>query len=329
MELNTKKEHRNAILAYSAVCIFWGSTYLAIRIGVGELPPTIFAGIRFIIAGVLMFGYAAFKGLPMPKNLSEILKISIVGIFLLVGGNGGVVWAETRVSSGIASLMVATVPLFMALIESLLPSKTKINGKGWIGLLIGFAGVAFLVLSDWHKAPVDIIGITLLIASALSWALGSVYSKGFTTSASTISNIAIQMLAGGFCLSLIGTFLGEFSKMHVTTKGLEALLYLVVFGSMVGYSCYIYILKKWPASKAGTYAYVNPPVAVILGAIFLGEVISLKIVIATIIILAGVILVQSSKTEAITKSIKSSGCTAEAAEISVEKVEEIKKIIAN
>jgi drug/metabolite transporter (DMT)-like permease len=295
MENNSKKEEKQIILAYIAVCIFWGSTYLAIRIGVGELPPTIFAGIRFIIAGSLMLGYAKFKGLAMPKNSSEMLKISIVGIFLLVGGNGGVVWAETRVSSGIASLMVATVPLFMAIIESLLPSKPKLNKKGWLGLLIGFAGVAFLVLSDFNKATVDIIGMALLIIGALSWASGSVYSKSFTSSASTVSNIAIQMLSGGICLSIIGGVLGEFQKAHFTPKGLGALLYLVVFGSIIGYSCYIYILQKWPAAKAGTYAYVNPPVAVILGAIVLDEPISLKIVLATIIILCGVILVQRSK----------------------------------
>ncbi|MEG0775605.1 EamA family transporter [Clostridium sp.] len=299
MENNSKKEEKQIILAYIAVCIFWGSTYLAIRIGVGELPPTIFAGIRFIIAGSLMLGYAKFKGLAMPKNFSEILKISIVGIFLLVGGNGGVVWAETRVSSGIASLMVATVPLFMAIIESLLPSKPKLNKKGWLGLLIGFAGVAFLVLSDLNKATVDIIGLALLIVGALSWASGSVYSKSFTSSASTVSNIAIQMLSGGICLSIIGGFLGEFQKAQFTPKGLGALLYLVVFGSIIGYSCYIYILQKWPAAKAGTYAYVNPPVAVILGAIVLDEAISLKIVLATIIILFGVILVQRSKVNVI------------------------------
>lgn len=295
MENNSKKEEKQIILAYIAVCIFWGSTYLAIRIGVGELPPTIFAGIRFIIAGSLMLGYAKFKGLAMPKNSSEMLKISIVGIFLLVGGNGGVVWAETRVSSGIASLMVATVPLFMAIIESLLPSKPKLNKKGWLGLLIGFAGVAFLVLSDFNKTIVDIIGMALLIIGALSWASGSVYSKSFTSSASTVSNIAIQMLSGGICLAIIGGVLGEFQKAQFTPKGIGALLYLVVFGSIIGYSCYIYILQKWPAAKAGTYAYVNPPVAVILGAIVLDEAISLKIVLATIIILFGVILVQRSK----------------------------------
>lgn len=296
-----KKETRT-ILAYIAVCIFWGSTYLAIRIGVSELPPTIFAGIRFIIAGSLMLGYAKLKGLPMPKNLSEVFKISIVGIFLLVGGNGAVVWAETRVSSGIASLIIATVPLFMAIIESLSPSKTKINKKGWLGLFIGFAGVAFLVLSDLNKVSVDIIGMSLLIVAALSWALGSVYSKSFTTSASTISNIAIQMLSGGICLSIIGAIFGEFQRIHITPKGLGALLYLVVFGSIIGYSCYIYILQKWPAAKAATYAYVNPPVAVMLGAMVLGEVISIKIILATITILCGVILVQSSKVKVASES---------------------------
>jgi drug/metabolite transporter (DMT)-like permease len=301
LENSFKKEEKQIILAYIAVCIFWGSTYLAIRIGVGELPPTIFAGMRFIIAGSLMLTYAKLRGLAMPKNSSELVKISVVGIFLLVGGNGGVVWAETRVSSGIASLMVATVPLFMAIIESIMPSKTKLNKKGWLGLLIGFAGVAFLVLSDFNNTNVDILGMILLTVGALSWALGSVYSKSFTTSASTVSNIAIQMLAGGICLALIGGSLGEFQKVQFTPKGLGALLYLIVFGSIIGYSCYIYILQKWPAAKAGTYAYVNPPVAVILGAIVLDEVISVKIVLATIIILFGVILVQRSKTKVLSK----------------------------
>ena len=299
MKNGIKKEERQTILAYIAVCIFWGSTYIAIRIGVSELPPTIFAGIRFIIAGTLMLGYAKFKGLAMPQNLSEVLKISIVGIFLLVGGNGAVVWGETRVSSGIASLVVATVPLFMAIIESILPSKTKLNKKGWLGLFIGFAGVVFLVLSDWNKASMDIIGMALLIVGAFSWASGSVYSKSFTSSASTISNIAVQMLSGGILLSIIGAFLGEFQRVHITPKGLGALLYLVVFGSIIGYSCYIYILRKWPATKAGTYAYVNPPVAILLGAIILDEVISIKIVLATIIILCGVILVQRSNVKVV------------------------------
>lgn len=289
------KENRKTLMAYIALCAFGGSTYLAIRIGVSELPPMIFAGIRFLIAGSLMIGYAILKRLDMPKNLFEVSKISILGIFLLVGGSGLVIWAETRVASGIASLMAATVPLFMAIIDFLSPSKTKLNWKGWLGLFIGFAGVLFLVFSDWNESSVDMLGMGILIISAISWAFGSVYSKNFTITASTISNSAIQMLSGGICLTIAGIALGEFTRVHITAKGMGALLYLVVFGSIIGYSCYVYVLQNWPISKASTYAYVNPIVAVLLGAIFIGEVITIKIIIATVTILTGIILVQTSK----------------------------------
>jgi len=290
-----KNEDNKTFLAYLSVCIIWGSTYLAIRIGVGEFPPTLFAGIRFLIAGSLMLAFSLYKGLRLPVNSSEVMKISIVGLFLLLGGNGCVVWAETRIHSGMASLIVATVPLFMALIELTLPNRPKLNLKGWIGLLIGFGGVALLVFSNSTKASVDVIGILLLLIGAFSWAIGSVYSKSFKASSSIIPNIAIQMLAGGLGLFIVGTFFGELSKIHVTSKGMGAMLYLIFFGSIVGYSCYVYILQKWPAAKAGTYAYVNPLVAVLLGSLILNEPISIGVIISTVVILGGVILVQTSK----------------------------------
>jgi drug/metabolite transporter (DMT)-like permease len=292
-----KNEDNKVFLAYIAVCILWGSTYLAIRIGVGEFPPTIFAGIRFLVAGSLMLAFSVYKGLKLPVSLSEVLKISVVGLFLLLGGNGCVVWAETRIHSGMASLIVATVPLFMALIELVLPNRPKLNVKGWLGLLIGFGGVALLVIPNSSKTSTDIIGIILLLAGAFSWAVGSVYSKSFKASSSIIPNIAIQMLAGGLGLSIVGAFFGEFSYIHVTSRGLGAMLYLIFFGSIVGYSCYVYILQKWPATKAGTYAYVNPLVAILLGALILNEPISISVVLSTAVILGGVVLVQTSKTK--------------------------------
>ena len=290
-----KNEEKKTFLAYLAVCIIWGSTYLAIRIGVGEFPPTLFAGIRFLIAGTLMLAFSVYKGLKLPANFSEVMKISIVGLFLLLGGNGCVVWAETRIHSGTASLLVATVPLFMALIELTLPNRPKLNLKGWIGLLIGFGGVALLVFSNSTNASADVIGVVLLLIGAFSWAIGSVYSKSFKASSSIIPNIAIQMLAGGLGLFIVGTSFGELSKIHVTSKGMGAMLYLIFFGSIVGYSCYVYILEKWPAAKAGTYAYVNPLVAVLLGALILNEPISIGVIMSTVVILGGVILVQTSK----------------------------------
>jgi drug/metabolite transporter (DMT)-like permease len=292
-----KNEDNKVFLAYIAVCILWGSTYLAIRIGVGEFPPTIFAGIRFLVAGSIMLAFSVIKGLKLPVSISEVMKISVVGLFLLLGGNGCVVWAETRIHSGMASLIVATVPLFMALIELVLPNRPKLSSKGWLGLFIGFGGVALLVFPNSSETSTDIVGIMLLLAGAFSWAVGSVYSKSFKASSSIIPNIAIQMLAGGLGLSLVGAFWGEFSAIHVTSKGVSAMLYLIFFGSIIGYSCYVYILQKWPATKAGTYAYVNPLVAILLGALILNEPISISVVLSTAVILGGVVLVQTSKTK--------------------------------
>ncbi|MFL0245706.1 EamA family transporter [Candidatus Clostridium stratigraminis] len=292
-----KGEERNTYLAYLAVCILWGSTYLAIRIGVSEFPPALFAGSRFLTAGLIMFLFSVSKGMKLPKDFSETMKISVVGLFLLLGGNGCVVLAEKNVNSGIASLLVATVPLFMALIELFLPGRPRLNLKGWIGLLLGFGGVAILAFPNSSGSSGSIFGIVLLLIGSFSWAVGSVYSKSFKPSASIIPNIAIQMLAGGIGLIIVGAFSGEFSKLHVTSKGIGAIVYLIIFGSILGYSCYVYILHKWPAAKAGTYAYVNPLVAVFLGGIVLSEPLSVWVVMSTVVILGGVILVQTSKSK--------------------------------
>lgn len=309
-ELQFKNEESKVIAAYIAVCILWGSTYLAIRIGVSAFPPVLFAGIRFLIAGALMLLFAHLRGLQFPTNLKSVRDQSIVGLFLLLGGNGLVVWAEQYVNSGVAALLVATIPLFMAVIELFMPGRPRIDFKGWLGLLIGFSGVAMLVLSNSGEGSVQVKGAVALLIAAFLWAIGSVYSKGFKPTGSMITNISIQMLAGGIGLVIIGTALGEFNQVNISTKGIGALLYLIVFGSWFGYSSYIYVLQKWPAAKAGTYAYVNPPVAVLLGALILGEPFTLTVLFSTIVILAGVLLVQLSKTKSTVKAeIKKEGST--------------------
>lgn len=297
MYLNLKvvNENNKTIIAYILVCLLWGSTYLAIRIGVGEFPPLLFAGIRFLVAGTLMLAYSYFKGLPIPNKPGDIIKISTVGLFLLLGGNGCVVFAETWVNSGVASLLVAIVPLFMVIIEMITRINTKVSFKTWIGLLIGFGGVAFLVYSNSNVGAIDINGTLLLLLAAFMWACGSIYSKTFKAEGSIIAHIAIQMIAGGIGLFIVGASLGEMTRIHITIKGLYALSYLIIFGSMVGYSCYIYILKKWPTAKAGTYAFINPIVAVFLGVVILKEPISTNIIISALITLSGVVLVQTSK----------------------------------
>lgn len=291
-----KREETKAILAYIAVCLIWGSTYLAIRIGVSDLPPELFAGIRFLIAGALVLLFAYFKGYGFPKHVIDVKRQAIVGLFLLMGGNGMVVWAEQWVYSGATSLLMAIVPLFNAILELLLPNSPRIGFRGWLGLILGFGGVALLVLTGSHAKIVDIPGGFLLMMAAFSWSVGSVYSKTFEASKTMLTNIGIQMLAGGIGLTIFGLLIGESNKIHLTSKGLGAMAYLVLVGSILGYSSYIYILREWPASKAGTYAYVNPVVGVFLGAVFLGEPVSSKVFISGIIILGGIFLVQWSKT---------------------------------
>ncbi|TGE31362.1 EamA family transporter [Desulfosporosinus sp. Sb-LF] len=290
-----KREETKVILAYIAVCILWGSTYLAIRIGVSDFPPILFAGIRFLIAGSLVLSYAYYKGYKFPGNFTDVRRQAIVGLFLLLGGNGLVVWAEQWVFSGVTALLFAIVPLFNAILERFLPNGPRIGLKGWLGLLLGFFGVALLLLTGSETKAMDVSGGLLLLLAAFSWSLGSVYSKTFKPSGTMVANIGVQMFAGGIGLTLVGVLMGEAGHIHLTSKGLGALVYLILFGSILGYSSYIYILQKWSASKAGTYAYVNPVVGVILGAVILGEPVSPKVFISAIVILGGVLLVQLSK----------------------------------
>ena len=291
-----KREETRVVLAYIAVCILWGSTYLAIRIGVSDFPPELFAGIRFLIAGALVLLFAYFKGYKFPEKFTDVRRQAIVGLFLLLGGNGVVVWAEQWVYSGATALIMAIVPMFNAILELFLPKGPRLGLKGWFGLLLGFLGVALLVLSGSKANIIDISGGILLLLAAFSWSLGSVYSKTFKPSGTMVANIGIQMFAAGLGLTIVGLLLGEAGNIHLTSKGIGAMAYLILFGSILGYSSYIYILQKWPASKAGTYAYVNPVVGVILGAVILGEPVSPYVFISAIIILSGVFLVQLSKT---------------------------------
>lgn len=292
------QERRLVWAAYIAVCIFWGSTYLAIRIGVQELPPLLFAGIRFLVAGSVMLAFANYKKLPYPSRAQDFKAFSIIGILLLFGGNGLVVLAEQWVHSGIASLLVATVPLFMAIIEFFFVRKERLSWKGWMGLMVGFAGVGILVMADDLTSAVNPLGAMLLILACLCWAGGSVYSKTLKPTGAVVTHIGIQMLAGGAALTVTGLGFGEAARFHPTFTGIGAMIYLIIFGSIIGYSAYIYLLQKWPAARVGTYAYVNPVIAVLLGALILGEKLTASVMLATSVILLGVLLVQTSKISA-------------------------------
>ncbi len=289
------KENRLVFLAYLSVCFIWGSTYLAIKIGVEHIPPLTFAGIRFLSAGLLMVLYAYKKGYSFPKNFKSFYPIAIIGWLMLAGGTGFVTLAEVKVASGIASLFVALVPLYIAAIEVLILKNVRLSMSGYIGLIIGFLGV-YMLVSPWDNSGIiDLEGIILLFLAGLLWSIGSVYSKYITTDVHMISNIGLQMISGSVLLLLLGFLNGEAITGGLEMTGIYALIYLVVFGSIVGYSSYIYVLSKWPAAKAGTYAYVNPVVALLLGYIFLGETLNISMIMSMILILLSVFLVQKAK----------------------------------
>jgi len=287
---------KKAITAYIAVCILWGSTYLAIRIGVSGMPPLLFAGIRFVIAGLLLVGFSVLTRKAFPVCKKDIARQVLVGLLLLLGGNGLVVVAEQWVASNIAALMVAIVPLFMALLELFVPTSPRIDWKGWLGLIIGFLGVALLVGKGGNSSDSpNMFGMLLLLAAAFLWACGSIYSKSFKGSGDMLPNIGIQMLGGGIGQLISGAMLGEISHFAFPPQAMGAMLYLIIFGSILGYTSYLYLLQVWPAAKAGTYAYINPIVAMILGFLILGEKVSGTMFISAAVILLGVFLVQTSK----------------------------------
>ncbi|NLX85553.1 MAG: EamA family transporter [Clostridiales bacterium] len=295
MRFLSDREEIKVVAAYIVVCIVWGSTYLGIRIGVSDFPPELFSGIRNLVAGSIILMYARVKGLEFPKSSIDIRRLATVGFLLLCGSMGLISWAEQWVHSGVASLMVASSPLMMALIETIVFKENTLGIKGWAGLLIGFGGVGFLVMSASGTGSIDIFGSILVILAAFFWSSGSVYSKRFKAAGSVVTHIGIQMLAGGVGLTTAGLLLGEASRVRFTVKSMAAMAYLIIFGSILAYSCYIYVLGKWPSSRAGTYAYVNPLVAVTLGFLVLGEPITYHTIISMVVILGGVLMVQVSQ----------------------------------
>jgi len=284
-----------AQLAFLVLCIVWGSTYLVIKVGVNELPPALFAGVRFTAVGIILLVYARLKGIKMPDSWEDIKVSAIVGLFLLTGGAGLVVWSEQHITSGLAALLIATEPIFIALLERFLPGGKSISKLGWTGLILGFLGVGLLVAPDLGLGRTYVLGLLGVLAASFSWSLGSVYSVRRPVASPTVVNIAIQSLAGGSVLVLIGLLTGEAARFHLTPTGIWALIYLTGAGSLLAYSAYIYLIKVIPPYKAATYSYVNPVVAVLLGFLILDEPITKATIIGATIILSGIVLVQSSK----------------------------------
>jgi drug/metabolite transporter (DMT)-like permease len=283
-----------ALIAYLLVCTIWGSTYLFIRIGVAHLPPFLFAGIRFFIAGLLLGAGVLATGGRLPKRTRDWRTLAFTSLFLLVGGNAIVVWAEQFMPSGPASVFVAAMPLWAAFFDAVIPGgKSVLTWRIGLGLALGFLGSALLAgVTPGDLLVADLRGPVSLTLASASWAFGTVYWKRHPTETSPYAAAAIQMAISGALLTGIGLALGEWPAWHLTPTGFGALAYLVVFGSIVGYTAYGYALKHASATIVGTYAYVNPVVAVALGWLILHESVTFRTVGAMVLILGAVIWIQ-------------------------------------
>jgi len=287
----------STLIAYATVSLVWGSTYLAIRIGVQYMPPALFAASRFLLAGLMLLFYARLTSQPLPSRAVDWRTNIIVGLLLLTVGNGLVVWGEQFVESGLAAIFIVTSPLWMVLFAATLPGlRYRPTAMQLVGLVVGFLAAASLIGIDLEELrSADWRGPLAILGAAASWSLGSVYSQRNPISSGPVVNSALQMLAGGIALAVIGLVRGEWQRLEPTWQGVAAVLYLAIFGSIVAFTAYVYLLDHWPAPIVSSSTYLNVVVAVFLGWLILGETVTVRMVVTTGVIFAAVAMVRFSK----------------------------------
>lgn len=288
--------------ALAAVYVLWGSTYLAIAVAIETIPPLLMAGVRYLIAGSLLYGWSRWRGAARPARLHWRSAVLIGGL-LLLGGNGGLVWAEQRVASGTAALLVSMMPLWLVLLDWLRPGGTRPGWKVFAGIGLGLAGLILLVRptsggSGGSSGHLDPLGVGVLIVGAMSWAWGSLRSREVPLPESPLLATAMEMLSGGALLVLGGLVLGEGAQLHlagITLRSSLALVYLITAGALVGFTAFVWLLRVASPVVVGTYAYVNPIVAVFLGWLILGEPLTGRTLAAAAVIISGVVLITLSR----------------------------------
>jgi drug/metabolite transporter (DMT)-like permease len=287
--------------AFGAVYLIWGSTYLAIRIAIETVPPFLMAGSRFLMAGVILYPIMRRLGAPRPSRLDWRNAI-IIGALLLLAGNGGVSWAEQTVPTNITALIIAATPLWIILFDWIRPKGKRPSAMVAVGLGLGFIGVGLIVIgrSSFGGKSVDPAGAIVLLIASLCWALGSIFSRHARQSSSALLNVAMQMMSGGVLLLVTGLVSGEpgyFAFHKVSAASLGAFIYLTLFGSLIGFTAYVWLLQVSTPARVSTYAYVNPFIALILGSVFLDEKLPKSALIAGCCILAAVMLISLRKSD--------------------------------
>jgi drug/metabolite transporter (DMT)-like permease len=287
------------LVAFGLIYIIWGSTYLAIRYALETMPPFLMAAVRFLIAGVLVYGWSRLRGAARPTR-AEWRAATVAGVLLLFGGNGAVVWAEQHLPSGLVALVVATTPVWMVLLEWLWRGGARPSAGVVGGLVLGLAGLALLIGPGRiaGNGMVDPLGAFVLTLGSLSWAVGSIYLRKAPLPKAGLLSTGMQMLMGGAALALLGVATGELPRVDVgaiSARSMLALLYLLVFGSLIGYTAYAFLIQVASPARVSTYAYVNPVVAVILGWAMAGEPLTARMLIASVIIIGGVALITTAR----------------------------------
>ncbi|MBC7365988.1 MAG: EamA family transporter [Undibacterium sp.] len=294
---------RTAIIAaFATIYLVWGSTYLGIRVAVETMPPFLMAGVRFLLAGGALFAFLRLRGAPWP-TAHQWRASAVIGTFLLLGGNGAVVWAEQFVPSGLTALLIGVGPLFIVLTEWAWPGGIRPTARTFAALLLGFAGVVWLA-APWQNAAhggLHFGGVVAILIGCVAWSLGSITSRHSKHGASPAMAAALQMLGGGGALFLVAILHGDFTGFQigdVSTRSWTAFAYLVTIGSLVGFSTFVWLMKNCPPAQVATYGYVNPIVAVLLGWLILGEPITSRTLVASAIIVTAVIIITLEKNRA-------------------------------
>lgn len=286
-----------AYLAWVVVCLVWGTTYLGISVALETIPVALLAGMRWLAAGILLMAALPAIGQRLPP-LAMWPSIAVIGFLMAVLGNGGVVWAQQYVASGLAAVVVAMVPFWTVIVEAFLPNGERVNSRTLVGLVLGFLGIIVLVWPELSLGGSEglmfVSGVLALQIACAGWALGTSYLKRNPTNGSPMGSLAVQMLLSGVMLMAIGTATGEWASLHFTARSLSAMIYLVIFGSLVGYTAYLFALKNLPVSTVSLYAYVNPVIAVVLGALVLEEPFTLRAAIASLLVFGGIAVVKTA-----------------------------------
>jgi drug/metabolite transporter (DMT)-like permease len=294
-EVSTAKERRLAWLAWIAVCLIWGTTYLGIRISLETMPPMLMGGLRWTLAGGVLAAYMATRGEMLPRP-SEWGSAVLLGFLMLVLGNGGVVWAEMYVPSGLAAVVVASSPFWMAGVEAFRADGERMTWNTAVGFLLGFSGIVLLIWPElWHGGAGGrgfIYGMIALQVACLGWSVGSSYSKRHGRDENVFSATAAQMLAGGAMMLLLGTLRGEWTALAFSARSATAFVYLSTIGAIGGFVAYTYALRHLPVSLVSLYAYINPIIAVALGVAVLGEPFTSRMALAAALVFGGVAIVR-------------------------------------